>query len=352
MNASKEFTAAVKKYIDEGLLGEAHKMLGHVKHGRGTTEDGPDDAGCACWNTADWQTCAEAGCGFCIAARDRVARQPKPGDPFIDHLRFSASAGEKITARVTVATCDALDTRFRTVTDDPNEKYTADADLDEPAYSEFVNDAISKAIHEAGEPGTFNAIGIFHTPRTVLRLLHDHGVEKGTEIVNRLLEYTTRYDAPVNTPGQTTIHVPLYNAAMANSKKCVVHGCTNKQEHGNQFVYMEGLGAICVPCWNMITTGKIGPSDNFIADLKAACDESTKDAVKFFAANTKLLTERDRARDDHSHTLTTVETVRDVISNMIVEGRIKGEDGMVRGSLGYALTKVPLSEIMEKGGLK
>ena len=43
--------------------------------------------------------------------------------------------------------------------------------------------------------------------------------------------------------------------------KCVVHDCTNHKDEG---VF---VGDFCAPCWRMITTGRIGPSDNFIAKL-------------------------------------------------------------------------------------
>lgn len=39
----------------------------HDNHGRGD-EDGPFDECCPCTGTGSQQECAEAGCGFCIAA--------------------------------------------------------------------------------------------------------------------------------------------------------------------------------------------------------------------------------------------------------------------------------------------
>ena len=43
--------------------------------------------------------------------------------------------------------------------------------------------------------------------------------------------------------------------------KCIVFGCTNYQGEG-QFV-----GELCRPCDEMVRTGKIGPSNNFIRTL-------------------------------------------------------------------------------------
>lgn len=42
------------------------------------------------------------------------------------------------------------------------------------------------------------------------------------------------------------------------SNECMVKGCTNKKHEGN-FV-----GDMCVPCYEMITEGKMNPSKNFI----------------------------------------------------------------------------------------
>jgi len=46
--------------------------------------------------------------------------------------------------------------------------------------------------------------------------------------------------------------------------KCAVYGCKNYSHQG------WFHGEACMPCWEMLTTGKIGPSDNFIAKLD--CD--------------------------------------------------------------------------------
>lgn len=41
---------------------------GHLSHGAGTAESGPDDPDCSCRGTDDQWKCAKAGCGFCQAA--------------------------------------------------------------------------------------------------------------------------------------------------------------------------------------------------------------------------------------------------------------------------------------------
>jgi len=49
--------------------------------------------------------------------------------------------------------------------------------------------------------------------------------------------------------------------AQTTRRKCVVAQCSN-HEHQGAFT-----GAFCTPCWHMVTTGLVGPSDNFIARL-------------------------------------------------------------------------------------
>ena len=46
------------------------------------------------------------------------------------------------------------------------------------------------------------------------------------------------------------------------NNQCIVEGCVNEKHQGGF------MGDICVPCYNMITTGKIGNSTNFVAKLK------------------------------------------------------------------------------------
>lgn len=46
------------------------------------------------------------------------------------------------------------------------------------------------------------------------------------------------------------------------SNECMVKGCTNKKHEGN-FV-----GDMCVPCYEMITTGEIKYGKTFIHDLR------------------------------------------------------------------------------------
>lgn len=45
----------------------------HLNHGRGDSESGPDDSGCPCTGKPEELACADAGCGFCVAAT-----MPKP----------------------------------------------------------------------------------------------------------------------------------------------------------------------------------------------------------------------------------------------------------------------------------
>lgn len=48
-----------------------------------------------------------------------------------------------------------------------------------------------------------------------------------------------------------------------NDKECIIHGCINKKSQGN-FV-----GDLCVPCYEMITTGKVKYGDTFIHHMYA-----------------------------------------------------------------------------------
>lgn len=44
--------------------------------------------------------------------------------------------------------------------------------------------------------------------------------------------------------------------------KCLVFGCTNHEGEGG-FV-----GELCSPCYNMLKTGVVGPTNSFIGDLR------------------------------------------------------------------------------------
>ena len=44
--------------------------------------------------------------------------------------------------------------------------------------------------------------------------------------------------------------------------KCIVHGCTNRKGRGSFD------GGICSPCYDMLTTGKLVPSDGFLGRLR------------------------------------------------------------------------------------
>lgn len=50
------------------------------------------------------------------------------------------------------------------------------------------------------------------------------------------------------------------------SKKCIVFGCNNRTDEG-RFV-----GKLCKPCYEYITTGKIGPTTSFLGDMKKRID--------------------------------------------------------------------------------
>lgn len=45
-------------------------------------------------------------------------------------------------------------------------------------------------------------------------------------------------------------------------KKCIVFGCSNKQHEG------KFVGDICAPCYEYITTGKVGCTNSFLKQLK------------------------------------------------------------------------------------
>ena len=48
--------------------------------------------------------------------------------------------------------------------------------------------------------------------------------------------------------------------------KCIVHGCPNRKNEG---VF---VGDICGPCYEYITTGKVGPTESFLGEInKAHC---------------------------------------------------------------------------------
>jgi len=43
--------------------------------------------------------------------------------------------------------------------------------------------------------------------------------------------------------------------------RCAVFGCTNHKGEG------KFHGEICMPCWSIITTGKVGPTTSFLSAL-------------------------------------------------------------------------------------
>lgn len=53
----------------------AEDIAAHLEHGRGTAEDGPDDPACGCTGHPQQATCAQAGCGFCIAASTKAGHE-------------------------------------------------------------------------------------------------------------------------------------------------------------------------------------------------------------------------------------------------------------------------------------
>ncbi len=44
-------------------------------------------------------------------------------------------------------------------------------------------------------------------------------------------------------------------------QRCIVYGCQNRQHEG------DFVGDICAPCYEHITTGRIGPTTSFLGDL-------------------------------------------------------------------------------------
>jgi hypothetical protein len=50
---------------------------------------------------------------------------------------------------------------------------------------------------------------------------------------------------------------------MTHDNKCIVHKCSN---HTNQGRF---VGDMCSPCYTMITTGKIMPTDSFLNQITA-----------------------------------------------------------------------------------
>ena len=53
-------------------------------------------------------------------------------------------------------------------------------------------------------------------------------------------------------------------------EKCIVFKCSN---HTNQGKFVD---AICLPCFKMITTGRLGPSDSFLGEIKGLIDKLSK----------------------------------------------------------------------------
>jgi len=46
------------------------------------------------------------------------------------------------------------------------------------------------------------------------------------------------------------------------SIKCIVKGCTNKSSEG------KFIGQLCSPCYEILTTGKVTPTNSILKDLK------------------------------------------------------------------------------------
>jgi len=49
------------------------EVLEHIGHGSGSPCYGPDDPDCACRTSTKQQTCALAGCGFCVCIKECTA---------------------------------------------------------------------------------------------------------------------------------------------------------------------------------------------------------------------------------------------------------------------------------------
>jgi len=73
--------------------------------------------------------------------------------------------------------------------------------------------------------------------------------------------------------------------------KCIVHGCTNHENEGGF------NGDICSPCYKMITTGDIGPTNSFLS-YYLTCEHFV-----YFVANDYIELSHDKTqwqRDDWS----------------------------------------------------
>jgi len=65
-------------------------------------------------------------------------------------------------------------------------------------------------------------------------------------------------DSKVGNPSEYQVIVP----EEYKPKKCVVFGCTNTTYDG------KFVGDMCSPCYHMITTGEVGPTDSFLNRIK------------------------------------------------------------------------------------
>jgi hypothetical protein len=69
----------------------------------------------------------------------------------------------------------------------------------------------------------------------------------------------------------------LRHAVKLTDNKCIVHGCSN---HTNQGRF---VGDVCSPCYTMITTGKIMPTDSFLNQITALESENEELERKLIA---------------------------------------------------------------------
>lgn len=58
------------------------------------------------------------------------------------------------------------------------------------------------------------------------------------------------------------------------SPKCIVMRCPNLRDQG------PFVGDLCKPCYNILTTGKIGPTSSFLGDLKKELDNLKTEVSK------------------------------------------------------------------------
>ena len=102
--------------------------------------------------------------------------------------------------------------------------------------------------------------------------------------------------------------------------KCIVKGCNNHRDEG------FFRGAMCGPCYHMITTGEIGPTDSFLGDMQRKLDAVEK------------------AKHQPGPPMTE-EELRALRPGDVVAHRRDGQQFQVLGNFGGRVTAVDLADI-------